>query len=115
MKSFGKRLKSIIEESGNTYTSIADQIGCTRAHISNLVSDTRQPSEAMVKALSHALGVREEWLATGEGKKESGRANVLDEYEDDIISGLRELPTKKKRITADMVLAIIRTAKESEK
>lgn len=67
--SFGQRLREAIEASGKKAYIIEKAAGVGKGHTSKLMSGKRgkQPSEDLVRRLSQALGVRQEWLGSGEG------------------------------------------------
>jgi putative transcriptional regulator len=54
----GTKLKQAREKAGLTPTQVAETIGITRAHLSHLENDKRQPSNRLADELAALYGVR---------------------------------------------------------
>lgn len=64
--SVGNRLRTARKKAGLVQSQLAEKTGLSESHISQIETDKRQPSRAAMKLLSGALGIREQWIATGE-------------------------------------------------
>lgn len=104
----GKNLKRIMKEKGITGTALAEEIGCSKASISQYINGINLPSSGRLEALTAALGVSTEELIGVEDRPKAipegeplqlfGRqtltcreaAKLMGKHENYIRQGLRE-------------------------
>lgn len=105
---FGKNLKRIMEERGITGTALAQEIGCSKASISQYINGINLPSSGRLESLATALGVSMEEVVGVEEKPEPVReseplqlfgrqtlscreaAKLMGKHENYVRQGLRE-------------------------
>ena len=68
MSSFQDRILFIRNHNHLTQGEMAERIKLTRAHISNLETGKRSPSDIIITMLCNEFSVSENWLRTGEGE-----------------------------------------------
>lgn len=78
MHTLSSRLKSRREELGLTQQALARRAGVAKTTISSLEQERAKSTTRLVQ-IAKALGVREEWLVSGKGKKEAGVEPVAGE------------------------------------
>ena len=62
---FGGRLRAVRIYEGLKQEELADEIGVTPPHISNLEADKSTPSAMFIRSVSRRFKIDEGWLATG--------------------------------------------------
>ena len=78
MTGFGNRIKILRNSVNLTQQQFADRLKITRAHVSNLETERREPSDIIIKAICIEFGVREQWLRDGIGSMKPDIASGLD-------------------------------------
>lgn len=68
MSSFAERLLFIRESNNLSQGKMAKRLQQTPAHISNLETGKRNPSDLLISAICSEFSVSESWLRTGEGE-----------------------------------------------
>ena len=62
----GERIKSLLKQNNNmTQTDFAKEMEVDKSHISNIISNNKEPSLALVKKMSNYFGVSIEYLING--------------------------------------------------
>lgn len=70
-QSVAHRLRAIRTDKGYSVNDLCALVGCRPYTVNSLERGIRQPSRAFLRAVSFAMHVTEEWLATGEGLPDS--------------------------------------------
>lgn len=68
MSELSERISKAFEATGLKKVRIAEKLGVTSAAITQLCSGKNQPSSALLFSIETKLGIREEWIKTGEGE-----------------------------------------------
>ena len=99
---FSERLQAAMEAAKLNQSDLARKIGLTRAAVNQVVSGaTKGMKPANLVAVARALGVRVEWLATGE---EPMRPDVISAADREVLRYLHTLPVEKRK----NMIAVIR-------
>ena len=71
METINERIDNLIRESGRKQTEVARCIGIADASLSQIRKAKTNPSKQTIKSICREFGVSEEWLTTGEGRKDA--------------------------------------------
>ena len=94
------RIKKIRKHFGLKQSELAERIGVKAATITSYETGLRAPSDTVVISICRELGVREEWLRTGEGDM------LLPVSEDDeLMQALAYLQVNEKDPVRDLLIA----------
>lgn len=109
------RIKLVRKENQLTLEKFGKRIGITAASCSNIESGKTNPSGQTILAICREFGVNEEWLRTGEGKRETNNTqrdklnrffqNVLATAPDErsaFVAALDDLPPEFWPIVAEL-------------
>ena len=109
------RVRHVRRQAGLTQEQLASITGLSDGYISHLEKNQRTPSRSAIKVLSSALGVNEEWLATG---KESSRTKEAHHRKETLLDlpleiqrRLAQLPPRLQRRYRVRVGEIVEAAK----
>ena len=116
-----KRIRKVIEASGETQTGFAKRIGLTPAYIWKILNkDNAMPSDRTIADICREFKVSEEWIRTGNGAMFADYKDYADldlimteiqESDDDLIKSIVraywKLPDEKKAAIRDLVDGII--------
>lgn len=93
---FGKRLKSIIDSSSLQQTTVAEQLGLSRPHISRLVTQDQQPRNALELAqkIAEIADVNPHWLAFGIGdmRQITNNKHLIVQFGDELEDSNKKIP-----------------------
>jgi len=64
----GERIRFLRKSMGLTQKEFAKKIGITQGYLTEVESGKKQPSEKVLKLISHTFGVSYEWLKYGKGE-----------------------------------------------
>jgi transcriptional regulator with XRE-family HTH domain len=67
--SIGERFKQARKYLRLTQEELANELGISRSHVSNIESDREKPSLTLLKFMSYKYAVPEDWLLSGEDDK----------------------------------------------
>ncbi len=98
MKGIPERLKEVRKSMNMTQRELAEKLGVSHTHISELEVGRKRPSELFLSAVEARLGVRKEWLSQETGEKYVEERILFTEEEVEIIKALREMPEESKKI-----------------
>ena len=116
-----KRIRKVIEASGETQTGFAKRIGLTPAYIWKILNkDNAMPSDRTIADICREFKVSEEWIRTGNGAMFADYKDYADldlimteiqESDDDLIKSIVraywKLPDEKKAAIRDLVDSVI--------
>lgn len=68
METIGERLRRLRATQNITAQQLADQVGVTRAHITQIENNRKGLSMELIQALEGATGVSADWLLFGKGE-----------------------------------------------
>lgn len=71
METINERIAELIRGSGRRKTEVAKKIGISDAAMSTICSGKTNPSRQTISSICREFGVSEEWLTTGEGRKDA--------------------------------------------
>ena len=75
MDTIGKRIQSLMEETGYTQKELAGMVGVTESAMSRYINDDRMPKSNVVANLATALNTTSDYLISGE-KPEDNFAEI---------------------------------------
>ncbi|MCF0074003.1 helix-turn-helix domain-containing protein [Dyadobacter sp. CY261] len=80
MKSFGERLRHIMELKSQSAYIVSKHTGVSEATIGRLLKDSNKPNQATISTLAGHFGVNVSWLGEGEGEmmKEPGSKSATE-------------------------------------
>jgi len=69
MKIFSDRLSDEMKDAGLTQTALATRCGVAQSRVSAWLKGESRPQPRTLEAIANSLGVRAEWLLTGQGER----------------------------------------------
>lgn len=114
MRRFAERLDQLMDEHGETCTSVADYLDLHRSTISRYINNQAPAKRATIKELARYFGVNPAWLMGYDVKREfdySKDGTNLSPKEKKILKEYRNLPDNEK----EKLEGIIKVFNASEK
>lgn len=113
-QSVGERIREIRKARRITLADLGSRVGIAAASLSRIESGVNNPADRTVKLVAQELGVREEWLKTGEGDPAAGadrealiaevsRTYNLDESSEALLRVFLDLPPRQRSAMAELV------------
>lgn len=110
----GERIKQARKSKKVTLVDLGAKIGISASSISKIEIGINNPADRTVKLIAQALGVREDWLKTGEGDPDAGvdrdamiaevaRTYNLDESSEALLRVFLELQPRQRAAVAALV------------
>lgn len=107
------RIESELEPRRWSMTKLAEEAGVASSGLSR-VRHEEVAAPRTVAALARALGVRPEWLGTGEGPRKPPALDEPSEQDLRIVQLFRQMPTSTQAIIVDLMADIAVRAKQGE-
>lgn len=80
MTFLGERVQFARSQQNLTMSELAERIGITQGHLSNIENGKRTPGAGILSNLARELGVREDWLIRGEEPMYVESGKTIDDY-----------------------------------
>jgi len=114
LNTLGKRARYRREDLGIAMDKMAEEVGISQAQISKIETDKSKPGGAVFKRLAEILGVREEWLETGNGEMFEDVLTELTHRERRHVETLRKLPAQIQQVLEECTDNMAKTLYGSE-
>jgi transcriptional regulator with XRE-family HTH domain len=70
-RSFSERLQSVLSQRGLTQKELSERIFINPSTVTRWITGGSTPQPRTVEAIANAIGVRKEWLLTGDGERDA--------------------------------------------
>jgi transcriptional regulator with XRE-family HTH domain len=70
-QSFSERLQGVLAEKGISQKKLSDRIFISPSTVTRWFTGDSSPQPRTIEAIANAIGVRKEWLLTGEGERDA--------------------------------------------
>lgn len=110
LDNFGYRLKEIIKQNGLTQKSLAERVGLSVTAMNNYVAG-RIPDTKLMYKICNILGVRIEWMLTGQGVKKLEDEGIISNDEREVIEAYNKLSYEEKIIAKGKLYELVANKK----
>ncbi len=106
LDNFGSRLKETIKECGLTQKSLAERVGLSVTAMNNYVAG-RIPDAKLMYKICDVLGIRIEWILTGQGVKRKEDEFNLSNDERELLEAYSKLNYEERIIAKGKLFEIV--------
>lgn len=110
LDNFGSRLKETIKEGGLTQKSLAERVGLSVTAMNNYAAG-RIPDAKLMYKICSILGIRIEWMLTGQGAKRKEDEFNLSNDERELLEAYGKLSYEEKIIAKGKLFELVKSGK----
>lgn len=128
MYSINARFREVLDSSGLSQEKFAKRIKRSRGEVANIIYDKVLPRDEIIESVCEQFRIREEWLRTGEGKREidDSHRDKLNHFFQDVlatapdersafVAALDDLPQDFWPLVADLARKYVDNLKKSDR